>query len=324
MDDTLWKLCLARLEHELSEQQLNTWVRPLQAIVEEIGKLVERGDAKPDTFGVVVLIDEVGPYPGLVRAIGHHYKDIVAHIREELKVDRVVLAVAGTGAMKFVDESGSAGRFLKPVPVGDDPTLQDAWNDFFESKFPQWQEALDPRTDAAFGSLVRNARLQICMRDVYQRWNDRNPLPFRLLTEALKKFIAQNGFADTDIDSETKQGPLRVAALAYAAVACDIGALPPGTELTPGKKASEVAAYLLRKCGLLVDKARYDAGKMKWVPRLVDHGTPWSPAVWRSSTRLSGRGLTRTALATRTRRWPSRVHSCVGWCPRTSRRLRSL
>ena len=37
MDDALWKLCLARLEHELSEQQLNTWVRPLQAIVEDGG-----------------------------------------------------------------------------------------------------------------------------------------------------------------------------------------------------------------------------------------------------------------------------------------------
>lgn len=37
MDEALWKLCLARLEHELSEQQLNTWVRPLQAIVEDGG-----------------------------------------------------------------------------------------------------------------------------------------------------------------------------------------------------------------------------------------------------------------------------------------------
>ncbi|PWV64825.1 chromosomal replication initiator protein DnaA [Plasticicumulans acidivorans] len=37
VDDTLWKLCLDHLEHELSEQQLNTWVRPLQAIVEDGG-----------------------------------------------------------------------------------------------------------------------------------------------------------------------------------------------------------------------------------------------------------------------------------------------
>ncbi len=35
MADSLWKLCLDRLEGELSEQQLNTWVRPLHAIEED-------------------------------------------------------------------------------------------------------------------------------------------------------------------------------------------------------------------------------------------------------------------------------------------------
>ena len=32
MADSLWKSCLESLEQELSEQQLNTWIRPLQAI----------------------------------------------------------------------------------------------------------------------------------------------------------------------------------------------------------------------------------------------------------------------------------------------------
>lgn len=72
--------------------------------MKQIRKLVKRADAARDTFGVVVLIDEVGPYPGLVRAIGHHYGAILAHIREELEVDHVVLAVAGTGALKFFGE----------------------------------------------------------------------------------------------------------------------------------------------------------------------------------------------------------------------------
>jgi len=31
LQDPLWKSCLSRLEHELSEQQLSTWIRPLQA-----------------------------------------------------------------------------------------------------------------------------------------------------------------------------------------------------------------------------------------------------------------------------------------------------
>ncbi len=32
MEQSLWKACLDNLEHELSEQQLNTWIRPLQAL----------------------------------------------------------------------------------------------------------------------------------------------------------------------------------------------------------------------------------------------------------------------------------------------------
>ena len=32
MEVTLWQKCLVRLEHELPEQQFNTWIRPLHAI----------------------------------------------------------------------------------------------------------------------------------------------------------------------------------------------------------------------------------------------------------------------------------------------------
>src|SRR5512147_630190 len=34
MEQTLWQACLDRLERELSEQQLNTWIRPLHALEE--------------------------------------------------------------------------------------------------------------------------------------------------------------------------------------------------------------------------------------------------------------------------------------------------
>ena len=37
MDNSLWKACLDNLEHELSEQQLNTWIRPLHAVEEDAG-----------------------------------------------------------------------------------------------------------------------------------------------------------------------------------------------------------------------------------------------------------------------------------------------
>ena len=39
MHETLWKACLGRLEHELPEQQLNLWIRPLQA-AQETDKLL--------------------------------------------------------------------------------------------------------------------------------------------------------------------------------------------------------------------------------------------------------------------------------------------
>ena len=35
MDESLWNRCLTQLESELSEQQLNTWIRPLQAHLDE-------------------------------------------------------------------------------------------------------------------------------------------------------------------------------------------------------------------------------------------------------------------------------------------------
>ena len=41
MQTTLWNRCVRQLEHELSEQQFNTWIRPLQAVEEgEILKLL--------------------------------------------------------------------------------------------------------------------------------------------------------------------------------------------------------------------------------------------------------------------------------------------
>jgi chromosomal replication initiator protein len=37
VEQSLWKSCLGRLEHELTEQQLNTWIRPLHVVEEESG-----------------------------------------------------------------------------------------------------------------------------------------------------------------------------------------------------------------------------------------------------------------------------------------------
>jgi chromosomal replication initiator protein len=37
VEKSLWKSCLGHLEHELTEQQLNTWIRPLHVVEEENG-----------------------------------------------------------------------------------------------------------------------------------------------------------------------------------------------------------------------------------------------------------------------------------------------
>ena len=56
----VWNLCLGRLEDDLSPQQFNTWIRPLQAI-EEGGdlKLLAPNQFVRD-FVVKEMLDEVG------------------------------------------------------------------------------------------------------------------------------------------------------------------------------------------------------------------------------------------------------------------------
>ncbi|MDQ2695216.1 MAG: chromosomal replication initiator protein DnaA [Pseudomonadota bacterium] len=72
MEDSLWKSCLDRLEHDLSEQQLNTWIRPLQVLeAEESLRLLA-----PNRF----VLDWVK----------EHYLDNIQLVLRELSPDRAV------------------------------------------------------------------------------------------------------------------------------------------------------------------------------------------------------------------------------------------
>ena len=56
---SVWDLCLGRLEDNLSPQQFNTWIRPLQAIEEGRGlKLLAPNQFVRD-FIVKEMLDEV-------------------------------------------------------------------------------------------------------------------------------------------------------------------------------------------------------------------------------------------------------------------------
>ncbi|MDX1697120.1 MAG: DnaA/Hda family protein, partial [Thiohalobacterales bacterium] len=71
MEGTLWQKCLVRLEHELPEQQFNTWIRPLHAI--ESGENLRL--LAPNQFvldwvrkhhyeTISQALDEIGPHAG--------------------------------------------------------------------------------------------------------------------------------------------------------------------------------------------------------------------------------------------------------------------
>jgi chromosomal replication initiator protein len=66
MENPLWKSCLNHLEHELSEQQLNTWIRPLHAM--------ETGD----------VLHLLAPNPFVLDWVKEHYLDNIRHALDEL------------------------------------------------------------------------------------------------------------------------------------------------------------------------------------------------------------------------------------------------
>ncbi|MCA1798434.1 MAG: chromosomal replication initiator protein DnaA [Xanthomonadaceae bacterium] len=97
MDATLWQRCIRRLEGELSEQQLNTWIRPLQAVEEpQVLRLYA-----PNRF--------------VVDWVSEHFLERLGEIAIELEPAETP---------KVVLEIGAAARAAPPTPVlnGSRPT----------------------------------------------------------------------------------------------------------------------------------------------------------------------------------------------------------
>lgn len=82
MENSLWKSCLERLEHELSEQQLNTWIRPLQARQEDQGLRL----LAPNRF----VLDWVKQHhlDNIRRVLGQLYPDQDLEVRLEIGSSR--------------------------------------------------------------------------------------------------------------------------------------------------------------------------------------------------------------------------------------------
>lgn len=92
MDVSLWQRCVRRLEGELSEQQINTWIRPLQAIEEP------------------QLLRLFAPNRFVVDWVAEHFLDRLGELAVEL---------APSDNPKVVIEVGAAARPAEPAKTSD-------------------------------------------------------------------------------------------------------------------------------------------------------------------------------------------------------------
>ncbi|WP_040405432.1 chromosomal replication initiator protein DnaA [Ectothiorhodospira sp. PHS-1] len=103
--NSLWQQCVSRLESELSEQQLNTWIRPLHAVEEQ---------------GVLRLL---APNRFVLDWVKDHFFQRIA---------QVVTEVLGNDSMRVLLEVGSSrpptpvARPAPPTPATPAPTAVDA------------------------------------------------------------------------------------------------------------------------------------------------------------------------------------------------------
>lgn len=103
MDQTLWKSCLEYLERELSEQQLNTWIRPLHARQESDALRL----LAPNRF----VLDWVKK---------HHLAQIQA-VLERLHPEQAIPVLLEIGSGALVDEAATRSESTPPEepPQGD-------------------------------------------------------------------------------------------------------------------------------------------------------------------------------------------------------------
>ena len=99
MEHSLWKSCLDHLEHELSEQQLNTWIRPLHAM--------ENGDA----------LHLLAPNNFVLDWVREHHLDNIRHALDQLCPSRTIQVQLEIGSSRqpVVSKSTSAKSTALPA-----------------------------------------------------------------------------------------------------------------------------------------------------------------------------------------------------------------
>ncbi len=101
MDATLWQRCIRRLEGELSEQQLNTWIRPLQAVEE------------PQQLRLFA------PNRFVVDWISEHFLERLGQIASELEpadTPRVVLEIGAAAPLVAPEPARPINGGSRPTP----------------------------------------------------------------------------------------------------------------------------------------------------------------------------------------------------------------
>ncbi|MEX0899211.1 MAG: chromosomal replication initiator protein DnaA [Gammaproteobacteria bacterium] len=133
MDATLWQRCIRRLEGELSEQQLNTWIRPLQAVEEP------------------QLLRLYAPNRFVVDWVSEHFLARLSEIAVELKpadAPRVVLEIGSSvvtpapqAAPINGSRPGSRAAPVRPMPGATRLDPRFSFENFVEGKSNQLARA---------------------------------------------------------------------------------------------------------------------------------------------------------------------------------------
>ena len=99
MSSTLWNQCLQQLEQDLSDQQLNTWIRPLQT---------EESDNQLSLFA---------PNSFVMDWVKQHFLDQIIQICQQLDTNRDISVILDIGSKNPKPAFNSALNQKKPVSV---------------------------------------------------------------------------------------------------------------------------------------------------------------------------------------------------------------
>ncbi len=100
MAASLWNRCVSQLESELSEQQFNTWIRPLHAVEED---------------GVLTLL---APNRFVVNWLHDHYLERISEVMRDMETGGCPEVVLQVGGRPSAREPGPTSLAMQPAAVG--------------------------------------------------------------------------------------------------------------------------------------------------------------------------------------------------------------